>query len=86
MLEDPFDELGPESCQSIFVGHHNLFDCSCLDTLQKPREALPFVLEATADVTELLVRRVLFAEGVDLSLQIFLLFRGRDTTVDGSDD
>ena len=33
-----------------------IFDCSCLDALQKPREALPFVLESTTDITEFLVQ------------------------------
>ena len=42
-LDDPFDERDAEPCQSIFVGHHNLFDSSALELFQKPRVAFPLV-------------------------------------------
>tara|TARA_B110000046_G_scaffold177430_1_gene204201 strand:- start:1138 stop:1353 length:216 start_codon:yes stop_codon:yes gene_type:complete len=51
-FENPFNEFGAESSESVFVGNHNFVDQSSLDLFQKPREPRAFVLEATADVTE----------------------------------
>ena len=82
MFEDPFDDFRPKPRQSVFVGHHNFFDHSSLDLLQKPRKAFPFVVEAGADVFEDLVGRVLFLELGFLALEVIFLLRRRDSTVD----
>jgi hypothetical protein len=34
LSEDPLDELHPEPCKSIVVGHHNLSDTSFVDAVQ----------------------------------------------------
>jgi len=51
-LENPFNELGAESGESVLVGNHNFVDQSSLDLFQKPREPMALVLESAADVTE----------------------------------
>ena len=82
LLYDPFDKFCPEPCQSIFVGHHNFFDHSCLDSFQKPLEAFPFVVESRCDVCEDGIVRIRFLHGSDLSLEIVLLLCRRYSTVD----
>ena len=51
-LENPFNELGAESGESVLVGNHNFVDQSSLDLFQKPREPMALVLESATDVTE----------------------------------
>ena len=51
-LENPFNELGAESGESVLVGNHNFVDQSSLDLFQKPREPTTLVLESAADVME----------------------------------
>ena len=51
-LENPFDELGAESGESVLVGNHNFVEQSSLDLFQKPREPMALKLESGAEVTE----------------------------------
>lgn len=83
-LENPFNELGAESGESVFVGNHNFVDQSALDLFQKPREPRALVLESAADITEHEMDGELVLQGVDLALEVLFLLPGRDPTVDPS--
>ena len=84
LTDDPFDDFGHKTRQAVFVGHHNSFDCSLLDSSQKPRQAFPFVVESRADVFEDFEVRVFLLERLYLTLKVVFLFFGRDSSVDGA--
>ena len=42
-IDDPLEDFGRNAGKRILVGSHNLFDCSALDKLQKPRVPFPLV-------------------------------------------
>jgi hypothetical protein len=81
-LENPFNELGAESGESVFVGNHNFVDQSSLDLFQKPREPRALVLESATDITEHEMVWELVLQGVDLALEVLFLLPGRDPAVD----
>jgi hypothetical protein len=81
--DDPLNQLDTEACEAVAMGHHNFFDCSCLNTFQKPRETFPLVVEARGDVLVDCVVRELGLHPVDLSPKVIFLFAGGDPTVDG---
>ena len=76
MVEYPLDELRAELGEPIFVGNHNFAEFACLDALQKPRQALPLILETRTDVGKEGVRGICFPQLVNLPLQVVLLFGG----------
>jgi hypothetical protein len=79
-FDDPFNNLHSEPCESVPVGHHNLFDHSLLAMFQKPLESFPFVVEAGGHVFVDTEARVRFLHGFDLALKVvFLLGRGHPT-------
>jgi len=41
-----FNEVGTESCKSIFVRDDNLRDASCFDEVQKGEKTFPLEVEA----------------------------------------
>jgi hypothetical protein len=45
LSDDPLNQLDSEAGESVAMGHHNFFDCSCLNTFQKPRETFPLVVD-----------------------------------------
>ncbi len=84
LLNDPLDELGAETRETISVGNHNFSVISSLDGCQKPLEPFPFEVEPRCDVLERLVGRVLFFETRLLADKVVFLLARRDTDIDGT--
>ncbi len=80
-LKDPVKQFESESTQSVSVGNHHFRDVSFEDLFQNPTEALAFEVDATADVRDDSVVRVLLGHEGTLTFEVILLTVGGDPTV-----
>jgi hypothetical protein len=80
--KDPLDELEGESAEAVSMGNDHFFNASSVDAFQKGKKTFAGEVDATGNVLDELVVGVALLEVVDLSLEVFSLLVGGDSSVD----
>ena len=86
--ERTFNEIDPESRESVAVGDHNFRDASSFDGVQNGEETPPLEVEARGDVDDdLVVVRAGEPERFDLAQEVagVALLTGRDASVENDE-
>jgi hypothetical protein len=80
-IEQPFQELHADACESVAVGHHNFCDSAATDGVQKGEETRALPVDTTGNVLNEFMDRFGGTEIVTLALEIGVLMLGADTGV-----
>jgi hypothetical protein len=80
--KDPLDELEGESAEAVSMGNDHFLNASSVDAFQKGKKTFAGEVDAAGNVFDELVVGVALLEVVDLSLEVFSLLVGGDSSVD----
>jgi hypothetical protein len=80
--KDPLDELESEPAEPISMGNDHFLNASSVDAFQKGKKPFAGEVDAASNVLDEFVVGVALLEVVDLSLEVFSLLVGGDSSVD----
>lgn len=80
-VDEPLDEVIPETTETVSVGHDNLVDRASQHEVQKPLESPALEVDPAANVLDDLGSWVGFLQLFDLALEVFLLVGAADSGI-----